>query len=81
MKEIYQQTVEEVLERVNGKKSGLTSEQVKRSREKSVGGMNLQKERRKVSCRFSLKELSISRQLPFLVFIRLIQSDKAGTTS
>ena len=31
MKEIYQQTVEEVLERVNGKKSGLTSEQVKRS--------------------------------------------------
>lgn len=34
MKEIYQQTVEEVLERVNGKKSGLTSEQVKRSGEK-----------------------------------------------
>ena len=34
MREIYQQTVEEVLERVNGKKSGLTSEQVKRSREK-----------------------------------------------
>ena len=34
MKEIYQQTVEEVLERVNGKKSGLTSEQVKASREK-----------------------------------------------
>ena len=34
MKEIYQQTVEEVLERVNGKKSGLTSEQVTRSREK-----------------------------------------------
>ena len=34
MKENYQQTVEEVLERVNGKKSGLTSEQVKRSREK-----------------------------------------------
>lgn len=34
MKEIYQQTVEEVFERVNGKKSGLTSEQVKRSREK-----------------------------------------------
>ena len=34
MKEIYQQTVEEVLERVNGKKSGLTIEQVKRSRRK-----------------------------------------------
>ena len=30
----FVQTVEEVLERVNGKKSGLTSEQVKRSREK-----------------------------------------------
>lgn len=37
MKEIYQQTVEEVLERVNGKKSGLTSEQVKRSRERKEG--------------------------------------------
>lgn len=58
MKEIYQQTVEEVLERVNGKKSGLTSEQVKRSRE-NVGGMNLQKERRKASCRFSLNSIRI----------------------
>lgn len=37
MKEIYQQTVEEVLERVNGKKYGLTSEQVKRSRERKRG--------------------------------------------
>ena len=46
MKEIYQQTVEEVLERVNGKKSGLTSEQVKRSREK-CGWNELTKERRK----------------------------------
>ena len=34
MKEIYQQTVEEVLERVKGSKLGLTSEQVKSSREK-----------------------------------------------
>ena len=34
MKEIYQQTVEEVLERVNGKKSGLTSEQVKKIQRK-----------------------------------------------
>ena len=34
MKEIYQQTVEEVFERVKGNISGLTSEQVKRSREK-----------------------------------------------
>lgn len=34
MKEIYQQTVEEVFERVKGNISGLTSEQVKASREK-----------------------------------------------
>ena len=34
MKEIYQQTAEEVLERVESKKSGLTDEQVRRSREK-----------------------------------------------
>ena len=34
MKEIYQQTVEEVFERVKGTLSGLTSEQVKSSREK-----------------------------------------------
>jgi len=34
MKEIYQQTVEEVFERVKGNISGLTSEQVKSSREK-----------------------------------------------
>ncbi len=59
MKEIYQQTVKEVFERVNGKKSGLTSEQVKRSREKCADGMNLQKERKKVSCRFSLNSIRI----------------------
>ena len=34
MKEIYQQTVKEVFERVKGNISGLTSEQVKSSREK-----------------------------------------------
>ena len=34
MKEIYQQTVEEVFERVKGRITGLTSEQVKSSREK-----------------------------------------------
>ena len=46
MKEIYPQTVEEVLERVNGKKSGLTSEQVKRSREK-CGWNELTEEKKK----------------------------------
>lgn len=34
MKEIYQQTVEKVFERVKGNISSLTSEQVKSSREK-----------------------------------------------
>lgn len=34
MREIYQQTVEEVLDHVESWESGLTSEQVKRSREK-----------------------------------------------
>ena len=34
MKEIYQQTAEEVLERVESRGSGLTDEQVRRSREK-----------------------------------------------
>ena len=34
MKEIYQQTAGEVLERVESRESGLTDEQVRRSREK-----------------------------------------------
>ena len=34
MREIYQQTVEEVLDHVESRESGLASEQVKRSREK-----------------------------------------------
>ena len=33
MKKIYQQTVEEVLDRVKSRESGLTDEEVKRSRE------------------------------------------------
>ena len=64
MKEIYQQTVEEVLERVNGKKSGLTSEQVKRSREKC--GWNELTEGKKKGILQIFFELSISRQLLFL---------------
>ena len=58
MKEIYQQTVEEVFERVNGKKSGLTSEQVKRSREK-CGWNELTEGKKKGSCRFSLNSIRI----------------------
>ena len=34
MKEIYQQTVEEVFDRVESRKSGLTSEEVQRARTK-----------------------------------------------
>ena len=56
MKEIYQQTAEEVLERVESRESGLTDEQVRRSREKC--GWN-EKERKKVFCRSSLNSIRI----------------------
>ena len=58
MKEIYQQTAEEVLERVESRESGLTDEQVRRS-ERSADGMSLQKERKKVFCRSSLNSIRI----------------------
>ena len=80
MKEIYQQTVEEVLERVNGKKSGLTSEQVKRSREK-CGWNELTKGKKKGILQIFFEGAVYFPTAPFLVFIRLIQSDKAGTIS
>ena len=41
MKEFYQQTVKEVLDRVESRETGLTSEQAGKSR-KGVAGMNLQ---------------------------------------
>ena len=50
MKEIYQQTAEEVLERVESRKSGLTDEQVRRSREK-CGWNELAEGKKKVFCR------------------------------
>ena len=80
MKEIYQQTVEEVLERVNGKKSGLTSEQVKRSREK-CGWNELTEGKKKGILKIFFEGAVYFPTAPFLVFIRLIQSDKAGTIS
>ena len=58
MKEIYQQTAEEVLERVESRESGLTDEQVRRP-ERSADGMSLQKERKKVFYRFSLNSIRI----------------------
>ena len=64
MKEIYQQTVEEVLERVNGKKSGLTSEQVKRSREK-CGWNELTEGKKK-----GILQIFFEQYKDFLVLIR-----------
>ena len=40
MKEIYQQTAEEVLERVESRESGLTDEQVRRSRDRKSTRLN-----------------------------------------
>ena len=47
MKEIYQQTVEEVLKQVGSKELGLTS------------GMSLQKARKKILFKFSLNSIKI----------------------
>ena len=58
MKEFYQQTVKEVLDRVESRETGLTSEQAGKSR-KGVAGMSLQRERRKVFCRFSWNSIRI----------------------
>lgn len=58
MKEIYQQTAEEVLERVESRKSGLTDEQVRRSREK-CGWNELAEGKKKVFCRSSLNSIRI----------------------
>ena len=59
MKEIYQQTVEEVLG-ARGKQ-GIRAYRVNRSKdpERSADGMSLQKERKKVFCRFSLNSIRI----------------------
>ena len=58
MREIYQQTVEEVLDHVESRESGLASERLK-DPERSVDGMSLQKERKKVFYRFSLSSIRI----------------------
>lgn len=59
MKEFYQQTVKEVLDRVESRETGLTSEQAGENPGKDVAGMNLQRERRKVSRRFSWNSIRI----------------------
>jgi Cation transporter/ATPase, N-terminus. len=58
MREIYQQTVEEVLDHVESRESGLASEQVKRSREK-CGWNELAEGKKKVFYRFSLSSIRI----------------------
>ena len=73
MKEIYQQTVEEVFERVNGKKSGLTSEQVKRSREK-CGWNELTEGKKKGILQIFFEGAVYFRQLLFLYCV----SSEAG---
>jgi Ca2+-transporting ATPase len=72
MKEIYQQTVEEVLERVNGKKSGLTSEQVKRSREK-CGWNELTEGKKK-----SIPQIFLEQYKDFLVLILIASAIISG---
>ena len=58
MKKIYQQTVEEVLNRVKSRESGLTDEEVKRSME--ACGWNELTEKRKASCRYFVNNIRIS---------------------
>lgn len=58
MKEIYQQTVEEVLKQVGSKELGLTSEQVGKSREK-CGWNELAEGRKKILFKFSLNSIKI----------------------
>ena len=58
MKEIYQQTVEEVFDRVESRKSGLTSEEVQRARTK-CGWNELAEGKKKAFCRFSLSSIRI----------------------
>ena len=64
MKEIYQQTVEEVFERVKGNISGLTSEQVKSSREKC--GWNEFAEGKKKN----ILQIFLEQYKDFLVLVR-----------
>lgn len=58
MKEIYQQTVEEVLKQVGSKELGLTSEQARKSREK-CGWNELAEGKKKILFKFSLNSIKI----------------------
>ena len=68
MKEIYQQTAEEVLERVESRESGLTDEQVRRSREK-CGWNELAEGKKK-----SILQIFFEQYKDFLVLILIVSA-------
>lgn len=72
MKEIYQQTVEEVFERVKGNISGLTSEQVKSSREK-CGWNELAEGKKK-----NILQIFLEQYKDFLVLILIASAIISG---
>ena len=72
MKEIYQQTVEEVFERVKGSISGLTSDQVKSSREK-CGWNELAEGKNK-----SILQIFLEQYKDFLVLILIASAIISG---
>ena len=72
MKEIYQQTVEEVFERVKGSISGLTSEQVRSSREK-CGWNELTEGKKK-----SILQIFLEQYKDFLVLILIASAIISG---
>ena len=72
MKEIYQQTAEEVLERVKSRESGLTDEQVRRSREK-CGWNELAEGKKK-----SMFQIFFEQYKDFLVLILIASAVISG---
>ena len=72
MKEIYQQTVEEVLDYVESIESGLTSEQVKRSRE-NCGWNELAEGKKK-----SILQIFFEQYKDFLVLILIASAVISG---
>ena len=72
MKEIYQQTVEEVLEQVGSKELGITSEQAKKSREK-CGWNELAEGRKK-----SIVQIFFEQYKDFLVLILIASAVISG---
>ena len=72
MKEIYQQTVEEVLDHVESRESGLTSEQVERSRE-NCGWNELAEGKKK-----SILQIFFEQYKDFLVLILIASAVISG---